>query len=247
MEQNWIRLPLENAQNVREMGGIPAGNGKPTRWKSFLRADDMNKLSDADIQTLHDYGVTTVIDLRSDFERLKQPNRLKGQNFIKYYEAPLSAEEASPEDLKFIKDFPSLGNFYVDILKDRVAEIKYIFEVIAGVAQGCILFHCAGGKDRTGVISLLLLLVAGARLSDIQTNYMISNILLMQHASLVDKEEDKRFAQLSETYGDLVLSPPEEIEVPYLYIQEQGGILDYLKDCGISQTVIDKVKKRIQY
>lgn len=77
-EKNWVRLPLVFASNVRELGGYPVEEGGQTAYHRFLRADDISELSESDIQFLLRYGVTSVLDLRSDGEVCRKPDVLAG-------------------------------------------------------------------------------------------------------------------------------------------------------------------------
>jgi len=119
-QQCYTRLPLEFACNVRELGGIPCMNGAVTAWHTFLRADDMNQLSENDIQFLIDYGVSTVIDLRSDYERKTKPDLLGQHNEVAYFALPFMKQDLSPEALQaVVHRNQTLGGIYCDLLEER--------------------------------------------------------------------------------------------------------------------------------
>ena len=56
-------LHIPNLHNARDLGGLPTRDGRTTRWRSLLRADDLHHLTPDGLQALHDYGVETVLDL----------------------------------------------------------------------------------------------------------------------------------------------------------------------------------------
>lgn len=241
MTENWVRLPLENAHNVRDLGGIPVQGGGQTAWRAFLRADDISKLSESDVRFLLDYGVTTVIDLRGPSEVLEKPDRLNKDIGVENHNFSFMENvDLSPEaQLKMAQEM-QLGDLYVDLLK-RKEIIRGIFEAIADAAPGCVLFHCAGGKDRTGVLAMLLLMLAGADKQDCQNNYSQTYINLTRDGSLFENT----LAQKPE-FRNLMESRPEYIEAAYQCVQAfRGGIEGYLQDCGVCAEHIRRVKNRL--
>ena len=93
-EKNWVRLPLVFASNVRELGGYPVEEGGQTAYHRFLRADDISELSESDIQFLLRYGVTSVLDLRSDGEVCRKPDVLAGVSGVLWKNVPFLRGEA---------------------------------------------------------------------------------------------------------------------------------------------------------
>ena len=87
-EKNWVRLPLVFASNVRELGGYPVEEGGQTAYHRFLRADDISELSESDVQFLLRYGVTSVLDLRSDGEVCRKPDVLAGVSGVLWKNVP---------------------------------------------------------------------------------------------------------------------------------------------------------------
>ena len=93
-EKNWVRLPLVFASNVRELGGYPVEEGGQTAYHRFLRADDISELSESDVQFLLRYGVTSVLDLRSDGEVCRKPDVLAGVSGVLWKNVPFLRGEA---------------------------------------------------------------------------------------------------------------------------------------------------------
>ncbi len=238
-EQNWVRLPLENAHNVRELGGVPLSGGGQTAWKRFLRADDMDRLSQKDIDFLLEYGVCTVIDLRSASEVKEKPDKLAGRPEIRYYHIPLMEQDLSPEgQLQLAKSW-ELSDMYLELVK-RKAAVAQIFEAIGGEEDGCVLFHCAGGKDRTGLLGMLLMMLAGADYQDCQTSYMQSCIHLSRNAAFGAD------SPLAQEFAHLLNSNAENIAPSYRYVQScKNGIEGYLEACGVQAATIARIKDRM--
>lgn len=237
MNRNWIRLPLEGAHNVRDMGGLPVKGGGQTAWHRFLRSDFLTDLTKADVELLLDYGVTTIIDLRSFAEVEKEPDSPLLCKQVKYYAIPFMQEDLSPEGQSQNKrKILNLSELYVFLLEQK-AVIKQLFECIEDAPNGCILFHCTAGKDRTGVLAMLLLMLSGTDKQDCQTNYM---------QSFINLSRKEKFMKIKNSeYNSLIMSEPDSLEAAYDIVAGwNGGIEGFLKDCGITAECIARVKAR---
>ena len=161
--------------NCRELGDMPLAGGKTFRKGIFLRSGSPEWLNDEQIREVKDYGVKTVIDLRGIEEFKGTGNPFAEDPDVKFYNIPLLNGDPNNDDdktLEFITTH-TLGDYYVIIgeeMGDRLAEIMRVLLN----TDGLILFHCAHGKDRTGVVAAILYLLSGASREDIITNYTIS-------------------------------------------------------------------------
>jgi protein-tyrosine phosphatase len=142
--------------------------------------------------------------------------------------------------LKSIGDNPSafLPAYYLSLIKNSQAAIKEVFEFFAKHENGCTLYHCTAGKDRTGIISVLLLLIADVGRFDIISNYEATYTNLRYNAG---------FLEVASPYPkDVVYSRAEYIEPVMDYLQnEYGSGEGYLEHAGVSKSDILKVKNKI--
>jgi protein-tyrosine phosphatase len=232
---NWVRLPITSLENCRELGGYNTEYGQQTNWHSFLRSSDMSKMTMEDMDFLNEYGVKTVIDLRGKDEIRTHPNPLEGETFCDYHNIPFITQQVT--DITFSLDNMFMGDFYVDLLEQNDA-VKRIFDVIAQAEDGCIVFHCMAGKDRTGVLAMLLLGLAGVEKKDIVSNYEVTYTNL---ESLL-----QRASQYSNIPVEFMYSNREYILKAYEYILHTYQTFDqYLLSKGVDQEVIDRVKGRV--
>ena len=119
-EKNWVRLPLVFASNVRELGGYPVEEGGQTAYHRFLRADDISELSESDVQFLLRYGVTSVLDLRSDGEVCRKPDVLAGVSGVLWKNVPfLRGETGDMSRYAGEGAVVDLGEMYLQLLEDR--------------------------------------------------------------------------------------------------------------------------------
>lgn len=160
------RYAFDHVCNLRDLGGYPAAGGKTTKYKRFLRCDAPIRLSDAELDTLRAMDVTTIIDLRAGQEIEDNPCAMKEQEGFHYHHLPAYLSRDFPE---LEEDIPKL---YFDMIDERNA-MRAIMRAIAA-APGGVLYHCSAGKDRTGVVSALLLSLVGVSRGDILADYQVS-------------------------------------------------------------------------
>lgn len=235
--ENIIRLPLQNAYNVRELGGY-AGTRGITKWKRFLRGDDISALHDEDITYLSDYGVTSVLDLRSNAECKHKPDVFVNNKAISYYHIPFMVGDVD-NIMDTVTANARLHNFYVALLKDKAC-VKKLMECIAQAPKGCMLFHCTGGKDRTGVLSMLLLTLVDVVKEDVIANYQVSYTYLRRNHNLLNCTLPKDMDM------SCMYSSPESIEkcLDYIYAN-YSNTEQYLLACGVSEGCIYQVIQKL--
>ena len=178
----WIEL--EGAANARDLGGLPTTDGGKTVGGRLLRSDNLQELSPADVMILvHQIGLTTVIDLRSTAELTAEgPAPLDAVAGIRHVHLPVLPEAGDATDAvadvlltradRVHSRFPGnpQAGHYLGYLEDRPAEVVAALRTIAE-SDGAALVHCSAGKDRTGVVVALALVVAGVRTDAVVADY----------------------------------------------------------------------------
>jgi len=147
-------LSLEIAYNVRHLGGYATRQGKATQ-DGPIRSAGLNRLTEVGVASLADTGVRTVVDLRSGVERAAAPTPEMAPFGIINVAAPVFEQDASPVGLT-TDDFPGFASVYERMLVQGADAYRTLFGVLAD-SKGRVLFHCAAGKDRTGIAAALLL------------------------------------------------------------------------------------------
>jgi hypothetical protein len=87
-------LNLEGTMNVRDLGGYETSDGRTTRWGKYLRADTLMNLTSAGVQTLVDYGVRNIIDLRRSNDLQFRPSPFIGNEAVTYWHQNMSGDMA---------------------------------------------------------------------------------------------------------------------------------------------------------
>lgn len=236
------RLFFDNLINCRELGGMPLADNKTFRNGVALRSGSPSLASSKAIQLLKDYGVKTVIDLRSEAEVNNYGNPFKDDGVTNYYNIPLFlGDPDSNEDptMIFLETHP-MGDFYVMILEELALRIVEVLRVITNETDGLILFHCAHGKDRTGIIAALLYLLAGASTNDIILNYKVSYDYAKDFL-------DPLIAQRAENMRHTLRSDAINMEILLNYLDKNYDLdcSKYLIKNGMTPKEIEDLKSRI--
>jgi protein-tyrosine phosphatase len=161
-------IDFERLHNFRDLGGHPTAGGAETRRGVLFRSDSLGKLRTAgDLRRFAELGIQTVIDLRYPWE-IEKAGRAPDLEGLRYVNLSI---EHQPYDQSILgSDFDPwrfLADRYLEIAKDGVEEIREVLEVIAVPESGPIVFHCASGKDRTGLIAMLVLTLVGVSEEDV--------------------------------------------------------------------------------
>jgi protein-tyrosine phosphatase len=232
-EERYINL--EKMSNTRDLGGYETQQGKYTKSHKYIRASSCANATEEDLEDLYDYGVRISIDLRSEFEKTNQPSLLKNYRDLEYYEVDLfqnSQAVVVPEEVKNYKD---LGGFYIYIIEAMKKSLLEVFKIFVDHPYETILFHCSAGKDRTGIISGLLLDLVGCHDYDIVKDYSESyenNIEINEQLKTMMEEENEEYLKSSPRYMMELLD----------YLREHyGSSKEYLHNIGLSYDEIDEL------
>jgi hypothetical protein len=119
------------------------------------------------------YGVRTIVDLRHEDEC--QPDLVPRPAGIGIVRAPLDPVAGTPFHERWSKiDNLASPLYFPALLAEHPEVVVAAVRAVANAAPGCVAMHCAGGKDRTGLLSLVLLTLAGAPPEEIITDYLLT-------------------------------------------------------------------------
>jgi hypothetical protein len=177
MEAMERLIPLDGAFNFRDLGGYPVAGGQVTRWGRLFRSDTLHELSPADVATLRSLGLATIIDLRTTRELARTGRGPLGPEPVRYHHLSVireGAEREAPGEAvaaPAAEDLSERYLWYLDVGGPALARAL----VLLGEADNYpLVFHCAAGKDRTGVLAALVLDIVGVEATDIVADYLIT-------------------------------------------------------------------------
>jgi protein-tyrosine phosphatase len=185
---NERHIALEGCLNLRDLGGYLTHDRREVRWGCLYRSGELCSLTDADLATIEGLGVRVVIDLRNEVERSARPDRLPSgvQLIERRSPAAMGGPDRTLEELIAAGEFPvrddeRVTRIYVDALDRLIPEIKLILELAVDAPERPMLFHCAAGKDRTGIVAAVLLGLLGVPVQTIIEDYELTTTYYATH------------------------------------------------------------------
>lgn len=232
-------VAVSSIQNCRDLGGIPTQDGRVVKEHVLLRSANLHRASEADLNTLNDMGIRSIIDLRSKPER-----RFKADHLLKnwqYYALP-TFRESKELGLQMRDIISRPGTFIEDlyphlILDDAAVECwKTMFRLLIDQPGGY-LFHCTQGKDRTGVAAALILAALNVEESLIRDDYLQTNLymthetpdfvkLMLKHLGGNAEVDIDEFLVAAPLYFETYLDSTQSFGGPVGYLHERIGLSD---------------------
>lgn len=192
------RVGLDGPANFRDLGGYRAGAHRLRRGRVF-RSDSLSRMTEADVRHVVDeLGVVTVVDLRAGHEVESYGHGPLGSEGVLVHHLPI-ADETRPERIERPPDAPDPSTLTLDriylLMLDRYADrFVRVLRTLADDANHPIVFHCAAGKDRTGLVAALLLSLLGVDDETVAGDYALTS----EH---IDELVDRHRAQAEATGG----------------------------------------------
>lgn len=222
-------LPMKGAYNLRDLGGYETADGHRTKWGKLFRSDGLDSLENKDIEYLASIPILTIVDLRTDEESAKEPDK-KIPTTIKKYHYHVEPDILREIDSLYLAKESVLNKEMTEMYKVFVTDkevintYKKLFALLQDEKNSPLLFHCTSGKDRTGIGAAFTLFALGVDEKTIMEDYLLSNIYLV------------------ERYGDKASKHPNL--KPVLGVKEKflnAAIQQIKKDHGSVNNYLEKV------
>jgi protein-tyrosine phosphatase len=179
---------LQGAPNFRDLGGYIGHGGRPVRWRRLFRSDHLADLTPADRARLAPLELARTFDFRGVAERAATPYQLPG--------ATQHSLAIEPTVVQRMHDITAAGtaltapvvtelmkDLYRALINDRAERFAELFQHLIESDAPAVL-HCTAGKDRTGIAAALVLLALGVPRDVVQADYLLTNELVRDPASL---------------------------------------------------------------
>lgn len=212
-------IELRLVFNVRDLGGLRTAEDRVVRRGRLFRGDGVHRLRDDDLEVARGLGLRTVIDLRTAGE-IGRSGRFPVEEYpVEWHSLPMIRRIWSDDELVATTgaaDF--LRDRYVAMLTDGAESLAAIVELVAQGAPA--LFHCAAGKDRTGVVAAVLLGLVGVERHEIVADYHAT-------AGAMAAFVDWLTLEYPDAIDAMTSQPPEYLEAP---AEAMAGFLDVVDE-----------------
>nr|MBU6202532.1 tyrosine-protein phosphatase [Acidobacteriota bacterium] len=233
-------VPLFAVHNFRDLGGYPTVDGRRTRWRTLFRADGLYRLTPTDASTVVGLGVRTVIDLRTHNEVRDRGTFPVADHDVAYHHLPIIdatwGETQTPE-------FDDAVEFLVWAYREMLQEASPRFgDAINLLSRESVLpavFHCAAGKDRTGILAALVLGALGVDVSIIAADYGLTEDA-MQRLQVWAREHQPELAELyAKMPARFAAADPRAMAVILNDIHSShGSVRNFVREIGVSDEAL---------
>ncbi|HZX54312.1 MAG TPA: tyrosine-protein phosphatase [Ilumatobacteraceae bacterium] len=237
-------VPLEAVHNFRDLGGYPTADGRTTRWRVLFRADGLYRLTPADVVALAPLGLHTVIDLRSDPELDERGRFPVDAHPVVFHHLPVVDKTWSPEQRpNFDRDEDFLIWAYGEMLEIGAPRFAKAFELLAEPDSLPAVFHCAAGKDRTGLLAALLLGSLGVSHDDIVDDYSLTAAGMDRFRAWAEHALPEWTARMATMPPAFTMALPEAMRhILDTLTAEHGSIRAYVNSIGVSDATLDTLE-----
>ncbi|MCY7302933.1 MAG: tyrosine-protein phosphatase [Thermoleophilia bacterium] len=241
-------LAWDGCFNVRDLGGLETASGRRTRHGAVVRADNVRRLSEAGWRDALDHGIRRVVDLRFAGESPGENDVHADVDVISislFGRHDPEAAKAFDERLLTTDDIGAV--FAAGYIRTLEHAPRRVAEAVAAVADADeehgVLIHCFAGKDRTGIVTALLLDAVDVLDHEIAADYAASHANL---GGLFDpwvaqaRDDDERETRLRSA-----LSPAGTMEAVLAWLHNAGGARSYLTDGGVTEEQLERLARRL--
>jgi protein-tyrosine phosphatase len=230
------RIVLQGAYNFRDLGGMKTADGKSVRWGQVFRSDALAQLTADDYVRLNSLGISLVCDLRTREERTTAPTDWKGASPA-YILAPVSEDAKGGSNNLALTDAlrsgkitvedgrKALEQFYVHVVLDSAPKLGMVLRAIETTDHPA-MFHCQGGRDRTGITAALLLTMLGVPKQTIMDDFVVSMKYLGERPAAMPANATEADLALAKRAAEITELQPRYLEAIFAAISQKYGNFD---------------------
>ena len=235
-------IGLEAVHNFRDLGGYPTAGGRSTKWRTLFRSDGLYRLRGADdMSRVMQLGLKSVIDLRTEREQREQGIFPIDDIEVTFHHLSIvDVTWSDTETPEFDDEVEFLVWGYRDMLEIGSSRFADALHVLAQTDSLPAVFHCAAGKDRTGVLAALLLSSIGVDDAHICADYGLTQDAMRRSIawSKVHRPElAERYATIPKAY---LAADPRAMQIILTELaQQHGSVRNYVREIGVADATVE--------
>lgn len=230
-----LHLDWPDCRNVRDLGGMPTRDGATIRHGALIRSDSLDNLLDEAVEVVDAAGVSRIVDLRRVGE---SPWAHPFADDPLYVSVPVQ-NPADPDH-----EWLTLAEIYLAMLDLRPQLFTRAVAAVADAPDGAVVVHCAGSKDRTGIVVAMALTVAGVEPEVIAADYALTEERLrVASTAFLETVADNRTREI---LRGLQPTPASNMLRVLEYLDEKyDGAEGYLRAGGMSTEQLAALRDRL--
>jgi protein-tyrosine phosphatase len=243
------QIDFETISNFRDLGGYQTKGGRMVAWRKVFRSSEVHHMTGDDLARLKgELKLTSVIDLRSDFEIKRQGLGTLPQTGFKYHNISLMPDggdrAANERRYKSFKDMGPLYTYLIQQKEFREGLIKAL-EVMAGAGNLPLVFHCSAGKDRTGILAAIVLSILEVSDKDIIEDFALTGPYIEKLFKEI-KNDPRRMRAATDLPGYFWRADPDSMALFLNFLKrEYGSARGYLEAQGAKASLFDRLQEAL--
>jgi protein-tyrosine phosphatase len=239
------QIDFESVGNFRDIGGYRTGQGHTVAWRRIFRSGEMHRMTQDDLNKLREeIELTSVLDLRSGSELESGGKGLLEGAEIRYRNIAFMTDDDPEANASHYAHCTNMGEFYLVMVQQPGygARIVEALEVIADPGNYPLVFHCAVGKDRTGILAGVLLSVLGVEDKDIIEDYTLSGpyMEVLRNRITNDPQAPADVKSMPDFFWKA--SPDSMALFLNTLCRDYGSIKGYLEFMGCEPSLVERLK-----
>lgn len=235
-------ITFDNVFNFRDLGGYRGDGGRTVRWGRLYRADDLCRLTDAELTRLADLGIRTVVDLRRPVE-VETIGRIPEGTYT-WVNAHV-VHPAWPADPDVTADgrVDYLLERYTEMVEQGGEAIGQALRLVADPDAAPLVFHCISGKDRTGLVAAFVLHLLGVSDDDVADDYALSEAAEEPNFHWYAARDPEHTERRWERY---TVTPREVIPALFDHLRTgHGSVRGYLRSVGVTERHVESMREHL--
>jgi protein-tyrosine phosphatase len=234
-------IPHDVVFNLRDLGGYEAADGRTVRWRTLFRGDGVHRLTP---EAFAELGIRTVLDLRTEAE-IAERGRAEGGH--DWHHLPVLRTVWEPSwltDELTVERF--LADRYLVMLEEGAESLGTALRLLADPERLPAVFHCAAGKDRTGVLASLVLALVGVDDDVIAADYGLSRLGMDRMVEYVRVTYPERFDSMADQPAAFLDAPEAAMRLFLADLRSRhGSVVGYAESVGAGLDVVEALQANI--
>lgn len=243
-------VPLESVFNLRDLGGYATADGRTVAWGRLYRSDQLHAVAGRDLDLVRSLGLRTVLDLRTEGERAEGAFPVASHP-VALHHLPVLARTWHEEEVDALAELvdravPYLVARYLDLLDEGGPVLAAAVDLMATSGTQPLVFHCAAGKDRTGVLAALVLGVLGVSDDDIVADYVLSADAMARRLAWLQRTDPTAAAVMASQPAGWLAAPSDVMHTVLRHVREvHDGAEGYLVDHGVDRSTVECLREAV--